>query len=403
MFPSLTIPFLPDGWNELKSYGFMLMVGFLTAIWLACKRAMRLKADPDVILNMGLLSLIFGVIGARIMFVAHYWDAQFANQPNPIWAALAINRGGLEFWGGPLLAIPAVMIYLWRIGASTRWYLDIVAPSLMWGLAFGRIGCLLNGCCWGGVCLDPHDPARREAGLPWAIRFPFASPAMTQQFAFRQMSLPKELIWFSPSGEAFPLPRDYLSISSHELYGPRRDWQKAVEQQQTLERIGADAALIDKQKKLVADLKSRMDAHETKTSPLLNQLKTYGLERTDLVELASHHGSLPVHPTQIYGMINAFVLSWVLTLMLYRRRRHGIVFGWMIALYCVLRFLLECIRQDNPLDVASLTISQSVCVAMMGFAVVYLMVMHRLPERSPLAQPVELVDENEPESVLERA
>ena len=113
MYPTLfKIPFLPDWLADVKSYGVMIMIGFLSAIYLACRRAYRSQADPDIVLNIGFISLVFGILGARMMFVLHYWDTRFANQPNPFAAAFDIRTGGLEFWGGPLLVIPVGLIYL---------------------------------------------------------------------------------------------------------------------------------------------------------------------------------------------------------------------------------------------------------------------------------------------------
>src|SRR5262249_25487653 len=152
---------------------------FLTGIWMACRRAIRSQANPDTVLNLGFISLVFGVLGARIMFVWHYWDARFANLPHPYLSIFDLRSGGLEFCGGPLLTIPAVAIYLkYFAKASVRWYMDILAPSLAWGLAITRIGCFLNGCCWGSACVDEHDPARVKAQVPWAVHFPYGSPAM---------------------------------------------------------------------------------------------------------------------------------------------------------------------------------------------------------------------------------
>lgn len=80
MYPTMfRIPFLPEQWADIKSYGVMMMVAFLGGIWLACRRAMKVKADPDVVLNMGFIALITGVVGARAFFVIHYWSGRFAN------------------------------------------------------------------------------------------------------------------------------------------------------------------------------------------------------------------------------------------------------------------------------------------------------------------------------------
>ena len=135
---------LPGGFG-VKTYGFFLMLGFLSAVWLGMKRAEKLKVSGDRILDLAFLLLIFGVLGARIFYVAHYWKTQFATAPNKLIAILDITNGGLEFLGGFLGAFTAVIIYCWWAQVSLRLYLDVIAPSAMWGLAFGRIGCYFNG------------------------------------------------------------------------------------------------------------------------------------------------------------------------------------------------------------------------------------------------------------------
>ena len=95
MYPELWV--MPGtGWT-LKSYGFMMMVGFLSAVYIGMRRAMRVKCDPDAILNIAFISLMSGVVGSRVFFVIHYWEESFADTPNPWLAAINITQGGLEF------------------------------------------------------------------------------------------------------------------------------------------------------------------------------------------------------------------------------------------------------------------------------------------------------------------
>src|SRR5215470_2789877 len=246
MYPTMfRIPFLPEQWAEVKSYGVMMMIAFLGGIWLACRRAMRVRADPDVVLNMGFIALISGVVGARAFFVIHYWDSRFANQEHPWFSVFDIRAGGLEFWGGPLLVIPSLIIYMWWYRHSIRWYLDITAPSLMFGMAMARIGCFLNGCCWGSICINEHDPAHQAKGLPWAVRYPYGSPAMIQQWEFGQLDLPKELLVALPNGQTIPLPRDYVEATRAELDGPDRDLREARDELEQAQRLGMEAKKVD--------------------------------------------------------------------------------------------------------------------------------------------------------------
>ena len=108
MDPELfNVPFLN---TSVKTYGAFLCLGFLSAVWLAMRRAERVKANADTVLDVAFLSLVFGVGGARLFYVIHYWKPQFAGAPNRFLAAINITEGGLEFLGGFLGAVVATAI-----------------------------------------------------------------------------------------------------------------------------------------------------------------------------------------------------------------------------------------------------------------------------------------------------
>ncbi|MCK6458055.1 MAG: prolipoprotein diacylglyceryl transferase [Phycisphaerae bacterium] len=399
MYPTMfRLPFLPESWADIKSYGVMMTIAFLGGIWIAARRAIRVQADPDVVLNMGFIALLAGVVGARLMFVIHYWEERFANQPNPLMSVIDIRAGGLEFWGGPILVIPALLVYLKWTKQSLRWYLDITAPSLMFGLAMARIGCFLNGCCWGSICVDEHDPARQAKGLPWAVVYPYGSPAMAQQFMFGQMTLPKELQYYLPSGHTFPLPREMVEATREELDGASRDLRDAEDELRNAETRGFEASQIEKLKTKVAQARQRVERTRAKYAPLYRNCQTYGLLPSEIRDIASHYGSRPAHPTQLYAFITGMLLYWLLDRMFYRRQRHGVVLPWLLVLYSVARVLEESIRQDNPLDVGGVTISQAVSIVMFITGVWALLSLRRRPLKCPLAVRFEPPPEARPAS-----
>ncbi len=391
MYPELfRLPFVG---YPIKSYGFMLMAGFLTAIWFAMRRAERVKGDPDLILNLGFVALICGVVGARVFYVAHYWKTQFAPQSNPLLAAINITSGGLEYYGGLLCAIAGASLYLVIKRASWRMYMDIVAPSVMLGLAFGRLGCLLNGCCWGGLCVDAHN----QAALPWAIEFPFSSPAYVRQWEERRVTTPAELL-YTPQilpGQSMPLPRDLLSLTPEQRFGPIRKLEDLEKEFRDAEAAGAKRAELDRlqsritsTKKLVLAMQVEFDAlnhalqYPSRTDP--SRAMTY----SEIQDLAAAHKSLPVHPAQVYGIINALILSLVLSLVFYRRQRHGVVMGLLLVLDPISRIILEVVRTDNPHDSFGVTISQAVSIGVVVFGILFLVALYRyLPLRSPRAVP----------------
>lgn len=389
---------LPGGFT-IKTYGFFLMIGFLSAVWLAMKKADRVKADPDVILDLSFLSLIFGVGGARVFYVIHYWKSMYAHAPNKIMAVLDITQGGLEFLGGFLGALVAVLIYCAlkkkenRI--SIRLYLDILAPSLMWGLAFGRLGCFFNGCCFGGICVtENQDHRSNQPTHRWATQFPFSSPAQWKQWEDRNVTVPAELIT-TGKGLLQPslVPQTMMKMSVERREQPLREYRdmEILLKQTESEQPGSKKSLtlIDK----LASLKKSATKHESKILPLRMAQKypsRISPERkssiTELTDLSEEFSSLPIHPTQIYSVINAFLLYGFLTALFYVRKRHGVVIGAVIIMYPIPRILLETIRVDNPSDTGGLTISQFFSLAMIVLGISYLIALYKhMPERSPYA------------------
>jgi len=164
MYPELfEIPFIH---RPIHSFGLMMVIGFLFAFFLVRRLSRSITPNAEIITNIALCSLIAGVVGARTFHVVHYWDRFHGN----LLSVFAIWKGGLEFYGGVISTIPVVVLYLWRHKLPMRRYFDILAIGLVLGLVFGRIGCFLNGCCFG-----------KPTNLPWAVRFPYGSYAYHSQ------------------------------------------------------------------------------------------------------------------------------------------------------------------------------------------------------------------------------
>ena len=163
------IPIPGLGSLPIYAYGMMAMIGFLVAITVARRRARRVGIHGEAILDMGLIAVCAGILGARVFHVFQNWGDYFrSGGESPIVRIMAINRGGLVWYGGLILAGGLIMLYIRRKKLPFLRTLDVLAPSAMLGLGFGRIGCFLNGCCYG-------QPSR----LPWAVKFPEHALAYT--------------------------------------------------------------------------------------------------------------------------------------------------------------------------------------------------------------------------------
>ncbi len=140
-------------------YGVMVAVAFFVGLWLATRRARHSEIAPQHVADLGPWLILGAIAGARAMYVVMFWREDFAGKP--LWEVFMIRHGGLVFYGGLIGAVLATWLFILLKKLPTWKMADLLAPSIPLGYAIGRIGCLLNGCCYG-----------RATDVPWAIRFP---------------------------------------------------------------------------------------------------------------------------------------------------------------------------------------------------------------------------------------
>lgn len=132
---------------NLYSYGFMLALAFVAATLFAARQAGKKGIDRAVIYDLVLYILAGSLIGARLLFVALNF-AYYRAHPVDIFK---LWEGGLVLYGGIVFGFVAGIIYLRHARAAVWKIADIIAPALALGIAIGRIGCFLNGCCYGSL------------------------------------------------------------------------------------------------------------------------------------------------------------------------------------------------------------------------------------------------------------
>lgn len=139
----------------LHTYGLMIAIGFLLAISTVRKIAAKNKINPDLVSDLSFWLLLYGFIGARLLFVITRFD-YFLENPLDI---LRVWEGGLVFFGG-LISATAYAAYFFKKHQLSSWkMIDVLSPGVVLAHAFGRIGCLGAGCCYG-----------RPTNVPWAIK-----------------------------------------------------------------------------------------------------------------------------------------------------------------------------------------------------------------------------------------
>ena len=154
-------------------YGFMLFLGMASAIALASWRAEREGVSTDLIWDMAFALFIVGIAGGRLFYLVQKREEVFANVndfASLVNAVFNLSQGGLVLYGALLGGAAAFFSFCHYRRVSPLGLLDIITPSIFVGIGFGRIGCFLNGCCYGDEC-----------SLPWAVQFPDLSRRL--QFA----------------------------------------------------------------------------------------------------------------------------------------------------------------------------------------------------------------------------
>lgn len=147
---------------EIRSYGVMLALAFFIGIIVAVKRGQKQGFHPDLILDLSIFIIISAIIGSRLYFVGSHWDLYRHN----LLDILKVWQGGLSVQGGVIMAVLVSYIYVKKHNIEFLKLADVMIPSVALGQAIGRLGCFLNGCCYGVSC-----------DLPWGVHFPEGSAA----------------------------------------------------------------------------------------------------------------------------------------------------------------------------------------------------------------------------------
>lgn len=388
---------------RVHGYGLMLALGFLVGIYLARWRARRAGEDADVVLRCGLLALVGGIVGGRIAYIIQHWSTQFAEARDPLLAMLNVSSGGLIYHGGLILATAMVIGYLVMKRLPLRRYLDIVAVSVMLGLAFGRAGCLLNGCCFGLPC---------RADWPAGMRFPMfskplvslvggpggfsaeseePSPVYAHQLRTGRVwpderlrdPLEPQRVWpprylhgrlsndqLTELLDEARWPGDFQALAGDdgrigegqwqraraEGGGPLRgseNWAQAVS---AFDRGGDDQLDFTEMREYLssrrAGLLRRFDADRDGRLSDSERAAANAYLQEDLWALASAQWSAPVKPAQLLSMIGALLVAGILQGFYRLRRREGQVFALMAMVYPVVRFFEEALRDENLHDLS---------------------------------------------------
>lgn len=325
----------------IRGYGTMLVVAVIAACGLAVWRSVKAGINPELILSLAFWCFLGGIVGARTFYVIEYWHDFASHSPGEmLFEIVNLTQGGLVVYGAIIGGVIAALWFLALYKLPVLAMGDIIAPALALGLGLGRIGCFMNGCCYGG----PSD-------LPWAVQFPSPSPPFQRQVERgevfmaglkfdRDLSLPAVIVEVEPNSSA---AKAGLAAGNRVIAvgkKPVRNTAQAI------------------------DLLLGVEPGETAT------VQAAGKTPVTIALPSVPARSRPVHPTQLYSAIDGALLCCFLLALYPFRRRDGEVLVALMILHPISRFLLEIVRVDEGGVLGtSLSISQVISLGFLAGAV----------------------------------
>jgi phosphatidylglycerol---prolipoprotein diacylglyceryl transferase len=414
----------PDG-IPIYAYGAMLFCAFVACVWFAGRVAKKrgLAVPREKFQDLGIALFILGLVGARLVFM---WQFNV-----PVSKFFRIWEGGIVLYGGIIGGAVAFILFhhfvlkrfnvtLWQMG-------DLAAPCVCIGIALGRVGCLLNGCCWGNVaCTDCPQ-----------LHFPLLT-APSREMVVERDRLQTTTGFVQPA--EIPLiggPRQVIGSIEKDSAAERaglKEGDRIVRFRVVHEWIQNDAVLMfiapaDRTREITETMSpfGRVEIGEAKEPrqvsvkvfvekneqfrPALDAIRWGAPLSTDrfsvmlndwprgrnsvqfVVERDGQEIESPaftprtvgLHPTQVYEVIS-MVLLLFLCLAYYPYRRHdGQVWVLFMAVYAVHRFLNEILRTE-PVEFGRLTLSQGISIGVfLGAIALEIYLRKILPKRQPVA------------------
>jgi prolipoprotein diacylglyceryltransferase len=412
--------FFPDG-IPVYGYGMMLFVTFIVCSWFARRHAARAGMTAEQIADLAIWLFFWGVVGGRVVFMIQYRVP--ASRFFHLWEGGLVVYGALiggfiAYWVFYLLFLKKYHVSSWQLG-------DVAAPAICIGIALGRIGCLLNGCCYGGVAPE---------GCP-ALEFPLltapARESVVENHHYQTVvgfttkehdDDDKDLLTIVAKVEpgsaaeksgvqegdrivAFNGRRNDLMLYIR-LKGQPKVVDTIIQAAQRHHLVIEDVPTASDDERAFKVFASngedfttfRKEAHTLAPIAAFNregsdtfddmiyrwprgitslQLTVWrgdkrDKERGNEIALASFTPrTIGLHPTQVYETISMSLLLFLLLAYYPFRRHNGQVFVLFMICYAIHRFLNEMLRDDTPNEFwFHMTLSQSISVMMVIAALV---------------------------------
>ncbi len=327
----------------IRGYGVMLMLAVLAGVGLSLYRAKQKGVDPEIILSLAMWMFVAGFIGARAFYVVEYWD-QFRKPTlgQTIAAIINLTEGGLVVYGSLLAAGAALIVFVYKHKLPGLALADLIAPGVVLGGAIGRIGCFLNGCCYGGI-----------SDVPWAVTFPPGTPAYHDQALDREFFIHGLL--FQGMGHD-PAVIEQVEPGSAAAGAGLKPGERVT---------AVNGAPVESVQEAQLELLSTFREGQPMAIEVAGQPEP---KRWTIA--ASLPRGRPVHPAQLYSFIDGILLCFFLLAYEPYKRRDGELTAWLLTIHPVARFLLEIVRVDeSPVFDTGLSISQNISIALFAVGI----------------------------------
>jgi prolipoprotein diacylglyceryltransferase len=311
----------PDG-IPVYGFGMMLFLAFVICTWLGGRRAQKVGINPEVIQDLAIWLFLGGLIGARLAYILQ--------QEHPggilevLWLLPQIWEGGIILYGSVLGGLASYALAYWLVfrkqGISTLKLCDVIAPSIAVGLCLGRIGCFLNGCCYGQVaCSD--CPV-------YTVHFPLSAPARYDLVRSGYQTT---------AGFTLADHQPEMGVRVGEVEAGSPAWQAGLRPEDVIEK--ADGRPVSSVEDLTNYLAYFTQWPRGKTDLTLT---VYGQSQP----LTFTPRTIGLHPTQLYESVSMILLFLLLLAYAPFRTRDGQLMALLMLGYGMHRYLNELLRND---------------------------------------------------------
>lgn len=200
------LPQIDLGFTQIPTYYLVISLTYCFSILWFYKRCETRNLPQRNAMDISLILLVFGFIGARLAHILFEEPSHYSENPAQIFS---FWQGGFVFYGGALLGYFMAFLYARRLKITFWLWHDTLAPVLAFGYATGRLACFLTACCYGAVCDLPWAVATKQVDIESGVVSTLLRHPTQLYASFIEYGILAFLLWYEkrkpPLGQAFLL------------------------------------------------------------------------------------------------------------------------------------------------------------------------------------------------------